>query len=102
MYLVDKQSTGASAGDYLAKVAGKSGSELNKYIYSTSMAFAHVWYAKLVVENEPELGEPVSLFNDYVREFSERADWHERNAEPVDTLSGAVDDFLAKAFIGHV
>jgi hypothetical protein len=97
LYLVDKSSMGATANDYLEKVTGKEGRELKEYIYSASIDFAHVWYAKLVVDNAPEAGPPGELFDDYVREFSEWADTYEMTAEPSETFSSAVDDFLAKA-----
>jgi hypothetical protein len=97
MYLVDKSSTGATANDYLEKVAGKTGQELRQYIYAASMSFAHTWYAKLIVDNSLEIGLPGDLFDDYVREFSERADQHELSAGPDDTLAGAVDELLAMA-----
>jgi hypothetical protein len=97
LYLVDKRATGATVNDYLEKVAGQKGNELRQYIYSTSMTFAHPWYAKLVMDNSIEVGLPGDLFDDYVQEFSQRADQHELSAKPDDTLSGAVDDLLAKA-----
>jgi hypothetical protein len=97
MFLVDKSSMGATTGDYLGKVAGKKGKELNDYIYSTSIEFALLWYAKLVSDNEPEMGVPGELFEDYEQEFSERSDRYERNAKPDETLAGAIDILLQKA-----
>lgn len=97
MFLVDKSSMGATTGDYLEKVAGKKGKELNDYIYSTSIEFALLWYAKLVSDNEPEMGVPGELFEDYEQEFSERSDRYERNAKPDETLAGAIDILLQKA-----
>ena len=97
MYLVAKSSTGATANDYLEKVSGKKGKELKDYIYQASLSFAEPWYAKLVFQNVTELWPPGDLFNEYTAEFAQRADSNERTAEPSDTLSGVVDDLIAKA-----
>lgn len=61
------------------------------------MSFAHPWYAKVVAENVTELWSPADLFDEYVREFSERADRHEHAADREDTLRGAVADLIAIA-----
>ena len=97
MYLVDKSSTGATAKDYLEKAAGKEGAKLREYIYSTSLSFAHVWYAKLIFDHVTELWLPGDLFDEYAREFSERADKYESSAARDETLAGAVDDLLETA-----
>jgi hypothetical protein len=98
LYLVDRSSKNRSNGNYLEKVAGQTGQELKKYIYSASMNFAHIWYAKIVADNFIEVGIPRDLFDEYVQEFSQRADQHEMSAPADETLSGTVDDFIAKAW----
>ena len=97
MYLVDKSGTGSTYLDHLEKVSGKQGTELESYIYNSSMSFAHPWYAKVVADDVTELWPPADLFEEYVRDFSEKADRHEHSADHDDTLKGAVEDLMAKA-----
>lgn len=94
MYLVNKGESGKPYLYYLEKVSGKQGKALKNKIVYDSLMFAHLWYGKLVSGDMLEIWTPGDLFDDYLRDFAEKSDRHERNADPSDTLSGAVDQFL--------
>ncbi|MGN6212327.1 eCIS core domain-containing protein [Parafilimonas sp.] len=96
MYLVDKSSVKTTYESYLEKVA-KPSKDLKSYIYSESISFANLWYAKVAVENSGTIWLPGDLFEDAIRDFSEKFDRNERDADADDTLSGLTDKLINMA-----
>lgn len=93
MYLAPKSGS-LTYYDYMRAISGKDTTALRTMIFSDSLSFATLWYARLVATNYLEAWNPGELFDEYVRDFAELADKHEASAAREDTLAGIVEELL--------